>query len=151
MSKCQQCGADEKSQRSSPDHRRFFGLIAAAFHHWPERHEFEPDDADHLRKWLLCKAGFRDVTIITVEYADDQPGLMKLVSLTAEAAVRAADNKAFTRVHGDKIVVFKAKSIAWDKLSQTAFNDVRDRVTAVIENELQLSADELLKQTEAAA
>ena len=151
MTKCSQCGADAKAQRSSPDHRRFFALINAAHHHWPENHEFTPDDADHLRKWLLCKAGFREVVTIPVEYAEAQPSMMKLVSLTVEAAVRGAGGHAFIRPHGSAIAVFKAKSIAWDKIGQKQFNSIRDAVTEVIETELGMSADTLLREHEAAA
>ena len=87
--KCPQCGHVADS-RSTPDHRRFFARIHAAFHHWPEAHEFQPDDAEHLRAWLLCKAGYRDVTTIPVEYADSEPALLRLVTLTVEGAVKAA-------------------------------------------------------------
>jgi hypothetical protein len=57
---CPHCGADSK-QRSSPQHRRFFKLINVAYHHWPEYTEFSPDNAEHLRAWLLCKSKHRNV------------------------------------------------------------------------------------------
>jgi hypothetical protein len=52
-------GAKGPKVRSPADHRRFFGVIKAAFLHWPEKHEFQPEDPEHLRAWLLCRAGYK--------------------------------------------------------------------------------------------
>lgn len=152
--KCPSCGfvMDQHAKgRSLPDHRRFFGVIRAAYHHWPEAHEFQPDSAEHLRAWLLCKAGYRDVTSIPVEFAEDQPALLRLVALAAEGAVKAAKGYAFIRPHGAGLAVFSAKSIAWDKLKQSQFHEIRDAVEHVIEAETGLKPDDLLRETEAAA
>lgn len=153
--KCPNCGfplAEHARARSPQDHRRFFAMIHATFHHWPENHpEFQPDSAEHLRAWLLCKAGYREVTTIPVEFAEDQPAVLRLVALAAEGAVKAAKGYAFIRPHGSALAVFSAKSIAWDKLDQSQFHDIRNEVEAVIEEETGLKAADLLKQTEAAA
>ena len=152
MSKCPSCGfvLDEHA-RSSPDHRRFFGLISATYHHWPEFHEFQPDSSEHLRAWLLCKAGYRDVTSIPCEFAEDQPGLLKLVALAAEGAVKAAKGYAFIRPHGGGLAVFSAKSIAWERIDQKGFNKIRDAVEDVIKAETGMEPSEIIKQTECAA
>jgi len=154
MQKCPSCGHvldGHAKARSLPDHRRFFGVIRAAFHHWNEAHEFQPDNEEHLRKWLLCKAGYRDVTTIPCEFAEDQPALLRLVTLAAEGAVKAAGGYAFLRPHGGGIAVFSAKSIAWDKLKQSQFHEIRDAVEAVIKSETGMEPEQLLKETEAAA
>lgn len=148
--KCEACGQDVKKDRSAPDHRRLFGLIKAAFMHWPEGHEFEPADAEHLRFWLLCKAGFCERTPITFELVDN-PRSAKLLAFACETVMRASQGRGFVKVHGDIVIIFTPKSIAWDKLDQKAFNDIRDRVTAEIEAALRMSADDLLKHHEAAA
>jgi len=155
--KCPNCGfvLDGHASRSPQDHRRFFAVIRATYTHWPESHEFDPDNAEHLRKWLLCKAGFRDVTTIPVDFpielAKEHPALMKLVMLAVEAAIKAAKGYAFPRIHGDCIAVFSAKSIQWDKIDQKEFNKVREAVEEVIEAETGLKPDQLLKETEKAA
>lgn len=150
MTKCPTCQQDVKADRSSQDHRRFFGLIAAAFHHWPESHDFTPDNPESLRSWLLCKAGYCDRTSIDVEWVDT-PGMAKLVSIACEGTLRASKGQGFIRVHGDRIVVFSPKSIAWSTIGQKAFNEVRDAVSAVIEQEIGIDADTLLKEHERAA
>jgi hypothetical protein len=125
--------------------------MRATFHHWPEAHEFQPADETHLRKWLLIKAGFKEVVLIPVEFAEDQPAMLKLVSLTVEAAITAADGYAFIRPHGAAIAVFKAKSIKFDTLDQRGFHDVRTKVEEVIEAETGMKPDDILQATEEAA
>lgn len=149
MNTCPQCKqAIRHAPRSSMDHRRFFGVIAALFHHWPEHHDFQPDDAEHLRKWLLVKAGYRTATFIPIECESTDT---RMVVRSIEAAVRAADDHCFLRQHGSGVAVFKAKSISWDKLDQKQFNAVRNAVEEVIKAETGLDPDALLKQMEAAA
>lgn len=148
---CPHCGGVLGKVRSTADHRRFFAVIKAAFTHWPERHEFEPDSAEHLRSWLLCKSGYSDVTTVPVDYADDQPAMLKLVSLTVEAAVKAANGYAFIRPHGSAVAVFTPKSISFDKLSQKDFAPVRTAVEDVITAEIGVDADKLLNEQESAA
>lgn len=146
---CPHCGGILHKHRSEPDHRRFFGLISAAFANWPERHDFQPSSAEHLRAWLLCKAGHYDVTTIPLDH--DHPAVAKLAVLAAEAAVKAAGAYAFIRPHGHALAVFSAKSIAWDKLSQRDFAPIRQAVEDVITAEIGVEADTLLRQHERAA
>ena len=44
--------------RSTPQHRRFFALIKAAWKHWPETHEVQAGSPEGLRDYLQIKAGF---------------------------------------------------------------------------------------------
>jgi hypothetical protein len=53
--------SDRNKQRSTAQHRRFFGLVKAAYDQWPENHQFDPDNEDHLRAWLLVKAKHRTI------------------------------------------------------------------------------------------
>lgn len=150
---CPHCGSMLTKARSSPMHRRFFALIAAAFSHWPEHAEFQPEDAEHLRAWLLCKANWRESREVPVAYSEGNPALAKLTALAIEAALKEAGSHAFIRPHpsGGSVVVYRAKSLAWDKCDQKAFGPVAEAVEAIIEAELGVSADTLLKETERAA
>src|SRR3990172_8166105 len=148
MKLCAHCGKPVAKPRSPDDHRRFFGLIAAAFHHWPEDHEFQPDTAEHLRAWLLIKAGYRTVTPIECEWLDNQTALARLVALAIEGALRAQKGYSFVRVHGDRIAVFAARSIDWETLDQKAFAPVREAVEGVIKAETGLDPDQLLSESE---
>lgn len=47
--------------RSTPQHRRYFALIKAAFNHWPHSHDIQFGSAEGLRDYLQLKAGFGTV------------------------------------------------------------------------------------------
>lgn len=162
MTHCPHCGCDlpttggagdGQRTRSNPQLRRFFSVIKAAFHHWPESHDFRPESPEHLRKFLLCGAGYSEHTDIPVEWAEDQPGVTKLTALAIEAAIRAADGYAFVRPakHGGRVRVYKAKSIAYHKLSHADACRLFADIDLIIKAELGVEPDELLKQTEMAA
>lgn len=146
--KCPNCGEgiypNAHAIRSLSQHRRFFGMIAAAFHHWPDGHEFQPSSSEHLRAWLLCKAGYRDVVTVPVE--SDRPAVIKLAMLAVEGALRAARTHAFVRLHGSSLVVFTAKSISFHALPHGEFQSVNDAVQEIIEVETGTAVDKLLTE-----
>ena len=148
MTTCPHCGCDVANAKGKPrsleQHRRFFGMIAAAFHHWPDSHEFQPSNSEHLRAWLLCKAGYRDVVTVPVE--SDRPAVIKLAMLAVEGALRAARTHAFVRLHGSSLVVFTAKSISFHALPHGEFQSVNDAVQEIIEVETGITVDKLLTE-----
>ena len=151
MRNCKHCGGDLEPTgkvRSPEQHRRFFGLVRAAYNHWPETAEFRPESEEHLRKWLTAAAGYRDHTDIAAPYAEDEPAVTKLISLTIEASVRASGGFAFVRPHpeGGMVRVYKPKSIAFHKMGPSEFGELCDDVAAVIERETGLKADDLLRE-----
>lgn len=149
-----QCEIDAKSKpRSVEQLRRFFGMLRAMYQHWPSSAEFQPESEEHLRKFVLCKSGHRESTDVAVPFAEDQPGLTKLVAVSVEACVRGAGGFAFIRPHpdGGLVRVYKAKSIAFDKLGQADFNALNDAVEMVYAQETGLDPEQVLKQTEQAA
>lgn len=141
---CPHCGAVLTKVRSLPDHRRFFGLIRAAFHHWPENHDFHPDNEEHLRAWLLCKAGYRETVAIPVE--GDNSIVARLACLAAESAIKAARGYAFVRPHSSGLAVISPRSLAFDTLSQKEFSPIRQAVEDVITAETGLDCDQLLQE-----
>ena len=157
MSRCPHCLCDldpvKGKPRSVEQLKRFFAVLRAMKMHWPEKAEFQPDSEEHLRKWSLVKAGHRETTDIPVPFAEDEPGVTRLAALAIEGAVKAAGAFAFIRPHpgGGLVRVFKAKSIAFDKLGQADFNKLNDEVEAVYKAETGLDPDEVLKQNERAA
>lgn len=145
MQECPHCGVVLTKHRSGPDHRRFFAVIKAAFHHWPSGHEFTPDSPEHLRAWLTCRAGYRDSTPIYLP--DDATETMRvLFRLGIEAAIRAANGYAFVTPYRDAVAVHTPKSIAWDKLNQKDFGALRTAVEDVIKAETGLDAEQLLTE-----
>jgi hypothetical protein len=141
---CPHCGGVLTKVRSLPDHRRFFGVIRAAYEHWPEAHKFPPDNAEHLRAWLLCRSGYRNSVVIPVEGSD--PAVGRLVVLAAESAIKAAGAYAFVRPHASGLAVFRPRSLAWDTLSQKEFGPIRQAIEDVITAETGLDCEQLLRE-----
>lgn len=147
---CPHCGRSLVKARSPADHARFFAVIDAAFRQWPESHDFQPTDKDHLRAYLTCKAGYREATPIMLP--DDATGHMReLFRLGIEGAVQAAGGYAFVVPYRDSAAVIRPKSIAWAKLGQGEFGAVRSAIEDVISAEIGVTADALLKGAREAA
>lgn len=145
---CPSCGCEfDTKKRSSPDHRRLFALIAAAFSQWPEGHSFQPANSEDLRAWLICKAGpdWREATpILLGEDADAATRAMFRMGI--EAAVRAAHGKAFVIPFGVGVAVVTPKSMSFSKMSQSEFSRLRDAISDVIEAELGCKIDQLTRE-----
>lgn len=149
---CPVCGHTDRGKgkpRSIDQHRRFYGLVKAAFENWPEHAEFRPESAEHLRKYLICRAGpqWRNVTEIPVPFAEDQPGLTRLAAHMMQQAAEAAGGYAFPRVdmNGGRVALYTAKSIRFGEMSHLEFCALSDAVDEVLRAEIGVSADELLK------
>ena len=147
MSHCNHCGEliDEASTgkpRSIDQHRRFFALCRAVFHHWPERHAVQFGDKTECRKYLQMKSGHREIGArIPLVGVNRQKAL-----LIVEAAIRGAGSYAVPVVHGDSLVVWKPKSIAFAKLGHEAFCTLNNEVEAVIRAETGLDPEQLLTE-----
>ena len=142
---CPSCGVVLCKTRSLSDHRRFFALIKAAFDQWPEAHSFQPDSAEHLRAWLTCKAGHRNVTELHLP-AEATGDMVRLFQFGTECAIKAAGGVGFVVPYRDSLVVISPKSISWDTISQKEFGPFRDAVSDVIEAETGIKVGDLLNE-----
>lgn len=153
MSKCPHCLCDldaEKGTPRSPEQlRRFFGVLRAMFNHWPEHADFQPHTEEHLRKWVLCKAGHGVVVKTLTMPRSSNVSLMAAMMAFAEALLEMGNR--FGRWKGSTLAVYEAKSIAFHNLSQHKFNQVNDEVEAVYRNETGLDPEQVLKETARAA
>jgi hypothetical protein len=147
---CPHCGGDLEAgggkPRSVEQHRRYFALMRAVFHHWPETHAVQFTSQEELRVWLQMKAGHRQIGVRTPLGEDRNRDLF-----VAEAAIRGCGSNAMPVIFADELVVWKPKSIAFGKLGHEAFCKLNDEIDAVIKAETGLDADQLLKEHEAAA
>lgn len=150
MKICPHCHKTIVAPRSVADHRRFFAVLRAAFFHWPHDHDFKPDTEEHLRAWLLCKAGYRDTTTIPIDDVEDA-ATVQIIALAASAAIKAAGGYAFVRPDDGALRVFSARSMNFETLDQKRFNAVRSAVEDVLREELNMDVETLLNETEAAA
>jgi hypothetical protein len=140
MNPCPHCGKGGK-RRSIDQHRRYFAVIKQAFENWPETHDFQPDNAEHLRKWLQVKAGYRTVQEIDVTRSD--PRSMQIIESTLRAAMKATGDYAWTVVHGKRLYVVASRSIAFDKIPHGEFSTLNNKVQEVIESEAGIKVDQM--------
>jgi hypothetical protein len=121
--------------RRSKHHRLYFGVIRAAFGNWPEQHPFQPDDPEHLRAWLQCKAGHRDIYGETLR-ADGSDAL-RMVEFNRRAMIkiRQAGGHGFFTEHNGAVVLLTPRSVKYDKLDEAEFSQVSKPVLDVIERE----------------
>lgn len=133
--------------RSSAHHRLFFGAIANAFKNWPEAHSEQFINAEELRGWLLCKAGYRTHLSLDLDHPDYAEKCADMFSLFIKQAF--GHRKIFFKGHGAKLVAFIPESIAFDKLSQTEFNKISSEVSDILKSEINMSLDDF-KNREAA-
>lgn len=152
MKRCVCCGCeiDDIDARSSKDHRRFFKIVHVAYHHWPEGHDFQPASAEHLRAWLLCKADWKTVTTYQLPATDSPIQMAAFIGLI-EDLLGDEDNPRFGRWVGSSLHVFKPKSIKYTRAGQKRFNKVRDAVSEIIEAEIGIPVETLLRESEKAA
>jgi len=142
---CPHCGCefDESDPRSTKDHRRFFKIISVAFANWPERHAHKPDNAEHLRAWLLCAAKHRNVNVIQ----GDKNTVNAMKTALSETGVYVFSFD----VDGGGTAIVTPKSIKFGKAGQKRFNAVRDAVCEIIEQEIGVPVETLLREGDKAA
>ena len=145
---CPVCGcAIDREPRSLAQLRRYFAMIRAAFHHWPESHERQFASEEECRKWLQMKAGHREIgaTIPLTGMSKERAMLL------AEAAIRAAGSYAVPVIHGDTLAIWRPKSIAFSKLGHKEACRLFDDVADVIRAETGIDPEEMMRETERAA
>lgn len=136
---CPECGCEigAKKRRSVPDHRRLMALIHQAFTSWPEAHEFQPESAEHLRAWLICKAGWREAT--PIQFGETTSPDLMVLAMTA--AIKAANGVAFVVPHGTGVAVISPKSMSFRSMGQQEFGLLRDAITDIIRAETGIEAE----------
>jgi len=127
--------------RSLDQHKRFFAVIAATFHHWPHSHSFKPKDSEHLRAWLLVRAGH--CFIHEFEVGDKADEFAKLIPIIGFMMFRC---HSWTKVIGYNVAVCVPRSIAFERLGHNAFCALNDDVDQIIRAETGLEPDQLLRE-----
>lgn len=128
--------------RSLDQHRRFFGMIRAAYHHWPEGHDTQFSSDDDLRKWAQMAAGWRDIGSRT-RLTNVKP---ETALLLASAAIAGAGTYARPVIHKHDLVVWRPKSIAFAKMPHLEFCALSDAVQEVIEAETGIKVDDMMRE-----
>lgn len=152
LAECAVCGHSGTDRnigrtRSLMQLRRYFKVIRVAFDHWPETCSRQFSNEEELRAWVQMKAGYREISARIPLVGMNRDRALMLV----EASIRAAGSYATPVLHNDELVIFKPKSIKFAKLAHHDFCKLNDAVEAVIEQEIGIPVETLLKGNEASA
>lgn len=141
--RCKHCGAPAK-HRSDPHHRLLFAVIARAFDNWPEDEKFQPEDAEHLRSFLLIKAGhFQKLDIRC-----DNPDAISLEDQLRTIIQNVADKPPLLHTYPWGVRLYWPKSISYSELGRAEFNTICERVFEVLSAKLRVDIKDLKREAE---
>jgi hypothetical protein len=144
---CPECGcvlSKYAQPRSPKQHRAFFHMIRMAFDNWPEKHEFNPDNPDHLRAWLLAKSGHRVIRNERLKAGTDMTAAQMLTFARA-LMLTSRDRYCFVVEHMGTIAIVEPKSISWETTTHEEFKPLFEEVLHLIEAEAGIKV-EFIKQ-----
>jgi len=133
--------SDRPKERSRVQHNRFFAVIAATFHHWPERHPFQPERAEHLRAWLLVRA--KHCTIKTFHLSEDAGEIARLLPVITATMLH---KHAWCKADGNTLHVCVPMSINFETVKHAEFVHINRAVDEIIQAETGLDPDTLLRE-----
>lgn len=139
---CPSCGSPMR-QRSNPHHRFFFAAIQRAFENWPEGEKFIPEDADHLRSYLLIRAGWFQKLDLRV----DNPDAVSLEDQLRSIIKTVADKPPLIHTYPWGCRLFWPRSISYAAADRKEFNQVCDKVFEIISEKLGVSVNELKRES----
>jgi hypothetical protein len=111
-------------ERTSPSHRHYFACVREAWANLPDGLSARFATEEHLRKYALIKAGFRDERSIVC--ASDAE------ACRIAAFIRPIDDYAVVMVDGRVIVQFTAKSQSSTAMGKTQFQASKEAVLGVL-------------------
>lgn len=143
---CPVCGYEATQKeggktRSVEQIRRYFKMIRLAWDTWPESHEHQFASSEEMRAWLQMKAGAREIGAQIPLTGMSKERAM----LFAEAAIRGAGSFAWPVIHGDTLVIFRPKSIAFSRMAHADFCRLSDDVQSVIEAETDIRVEDMMR------
>jgi hypothetical protein len=145
--RCRVCGSEDLGSRSTPQLRRYFAMLKAFYHHWPEAHPEQFYDADHFRKWAQMKCGHFRVQRLPFAQAGALGNVKQRerLKLFAEAMFGAAGVHAWPVAQGETLAIYTPKSVSYDKLSHGEATRLFGDVESFLERETGLNAHQVME------
>lgn len=110
--------------RSAASHAHYFACINDAWGNLPEAYADRLPTAEHLRKFALIKAGYRDERTLLAR--------TKAEALRLAAFIRPMDDFAVVQVEGKQVIAWTAKSQSLAAMGKVAFQDSKQKVLDII-------------------
>ena len=131
---------EERSMRS---HRFYFASVNEAWKNLPEDMAERYPTADHLQKWALIKAGYRDErSIVAASKAEAQ---------RIAAFIKPMDEYAVVVVREAVVRVYTAKSQSTRAMGKAEFGASKEKVLDILSAMIGTSRDALAANAETAA
>ena len=127
--------------RSMRSHRFYFASVNEAWKNLPEDMAERYPTADHLRKWALIKAGYRDERSIVAS--------SKAEALRIAAFIRPMDEYAVVVVREAVVRVYTAKSQSTRAMGKTEFGASKEKVLDILSAMIGTTAATLAANAEA--
>ena len=123
--------------RSAASHNHYFACIAEAWANLPEEKAERWPSAEHLRKYALIQAGYRDErSIVAASKAEAQ---------RLAAFIKPMDDFAVVLISDATVKVYTAKSQSFKAMGRKAFEESKARVLEFVASVLGVTVDELGK------
>lgn len=129
--------------RSVNSHNHFFASIADAWQNLPEHLAEQFQSSEHLRKYALIKAGFRDERSIVAA--------SKAEALRLSAFIKPMDEYAIVTVSECVVTVYTAKSQSTRAMGRAAFQDSKEKVLQIVADMVGVRPAELERNAETVA
>ncbi len=110
--------------RSPASHGHYFALLNQAWLNLPEGYAERFPSQDHLRRWALIKAGWRDERTIVAASAAE--------AARVAAFVRPLDDYAIVVTHEATVIVWTAKSQSMRAMGKEAFEQSKTDTLRVL-------------------
>lgn len=132
----------EHEHRSRETHAHYFACINEAWANLPERYAGRFPTPEHLRKWALIRAGYRDETTFVASSKAEARRIVTFMRPADEFAVVVATDAVVTR--------YTAKSQSMRAMDREAFQASKTAVLAVLASMVEVAPNVLEQQARAA-
>lgn len=122
-------------QRTAKSHAHYFACVTDAWENLPPATAQRYPTPDHLRKWALIRAGFRDETTFVAS--------SKAEAVRLAAFLRPIDDTAVVLIKDAVVVRYTAKSQSMKAMGRDDFKRSKDLVLAILEQEIGVGPGEL--------
>lgn len=129
--------------RSRETHNHFFASVHEAWLNLPERYAERFPSAEHLRKWALVRAVYRDERSIVSATPEE--------ALALAAFIRPLDGFAVITVNDCVVTVYTAKSQSMRAMGKKVFQESKEAVFRVLSDLIGVEPGELARNVGKAA
>lgn len=130
-------------QRSAASHAHYFAALNEAWQNIPEAHAGRWPTVDHLRRWALVQAGYRNETTYIAH--------SKAEALRFSSFLHSINEYAVIQVSDKLVTVWTAKSQSFKAMNKKEFGESKNAVLDVIAKLIGVSTDELSSNSGRAA